>query len=156
MIRDAFNADTEALINLLGAIEAAKTVGRSPAEVRARLERALPAAVAAKETIVLLSIGNDHSINGYCSVHIVPFLILAGPEAYLTELFIHPNARGLGIGTKLLEEAQKRAQQRGCSRLSLLNDRSIESYRRGFYAKHGWAQREDMANFVFPLNKTPK
>jgi hypothetical protein len=30
----------------------------------------------------------------------------------------------------------------------LLNRRVRESYRRGFYARHGWDEREDMAVFM--------
>jgi GNAT superfamily N-acetyltransferase len=156
MIREALKSDSEALVNLLCEIESARAMGRSPVEVRVRLERALPVAVAASESIVLVSVNEDQALNGYCSIHIVPFLILAGPEAYLTELFVRPSSRGLGIGSQLLDEAKHRAQRRGCSRLSLLNDRDIESYQRGFYEKHGWTQRESMANFVLPLNAVLK
>jgi GNAT superfamily N-acetyltransferase len=156
LIREALQSDTEAFIELLCEIESAKPMGRSDVEVRARFERAFPVARAASESIVLVSINDDGGLNGYCSVHIVPFLILAGPEAYLTELFIRPSRRGIGIGSKLLAEAQNRARLHGCSRLSLLNDREIESYQRGFYEKHGWTQRESMTNFVLPLNVISK
>jgi GNAT superfamily N-acetyltransferase len=156
LIREALQSDSDALIDLLCEIESAKTSGRTPAEVRTRLERALPTAVAASESIILVSIGDDQRITGYCSTHIVPFLILAGPEAYITELFVRPSSRGLGVGSQLLKEAQRRASLRGCSRLALLNDREIESYQRGFYAKHGWVERDGMANFVLPLNGPSK
>jgi hypothetical protein len=42
------------------------------------------------------------------------------------------------------------AEARGCSRLNLLNGRQRESYRREFYEKNGWRER-DMASFVFDL-----
>jgi hypothetical protein len=46
---------------------------------------------------------------------------------------------------------KEEAKSRGCSRLSLLNMRDRESYQRAFYAKDGWEERTDAANFVFDL-----
>ncbi len=43
------------------------------------------------------------------------------------------------------------AARRGCWRLSLLNMRGRESYERAFYAKDGWQEREDAANFVYEV-----
>lgn len=155
-IREARISDREELVELLCEIEATKPAGRAPSETRARLESALPLAVESSATVLLVSVSGAGAIQGYCSFHLAPFLFLAGSEAYLTELFVRPSSRGLGIGTQLLEEAQRRAEERGCSRLSLLNDRKIESYQRGFYEKHGWEEREDMANFIFRLATAAK
>ena len=88
---------------------------------------------------------------GYVAVHWLPYLILQGPEGYVSELFVHEEARGAGVGALLLSEVEREAKRRGCARLCLLNRRTRESYQRGFYPKHGWQERADMANFILPL-----
>eukprot|EP01022_Parablepharisma_sp_SALTPOND_P024116 TRINITY_DN53059_c0_g3_i1.p2 TRINITY_DN53059_c0_g3~~TRINITY_DN53059_c0_g3_i1.p2 ORF type:complete len:216 (+),score=34.74 TRINITY_DN53059_c0_g3_i1:73-720(+) len=90
---------------------------------------------------------------GYVSLHRNPSLFLTSPEIYLAELFVHPEARGRGVGSSLLEEAEHWAQHEGCSRMMLINNRLRHSYLDGFYAKRGWREREDMANFVLPLHR---
>ncbi len=90
---------------------------------------------------------------GYIAVHWLPYLILAGPEGYVSELFLRESARGRGIGARLLEAAEQDARQRGCFRLMLLNMRQRESYLREFYTKHGWEERPQAANFVRYLDK---
>ena len=88
---------------------------------------------------------------GYTVVHWLPYLILAAPEGYVSDLFVCDSERGRGIGTKLLAAVEQEAKTRDCSRLSLLNIRNRESYRRGFYKKLGWREREEAAVFVLPL-----
>jgi GNAT superfamily N-acetyltransferase len=81
----------------------------------------------------------------------LPYLILAGPEGYVSELFVSDSARGIGIGTQLLKAVEAMAISRGCSRLMLLNRKTRESYERGFYRRLGWEEREEFANFVLHL-----
>jgi GNAT superfamily N-acetyltransferase len=88
---------------------------------------------------------------GYVSIHWIPYFILQAPDGYVSELFVAASERGKGVGSKLLAVAKEQAQERGCSRLSLLNLRNRESYQRGFYKKQGWTEREHVANFVFEL-----
>ena len=97
----------------------------------------------------------DGAIVGYCAVHWVPFLFFAGGEAYVTELFVRPGDSDQGIGSRLLDEVIAEARRRGCSRVSLLNGRNSEAYRRGFYAMRGWMERDRMANFVLSLGEPP-
>ncbi len=100
---------------------------------------------------VLVAEGEAGHLLGYAALHRNPSLLLNTPEAYLSELFVHPEARGLGVGSRLLEEAERQAQQWGCSRMMLINNRERQSYQRGFYAGRGWQERAHMANFVLPL-----
>jgi len=90
-------------------------------------------------------------IEGYVSVHWIPYLFLRGPEGYISELVVSDPNRSHGIGAQFLEKVKADAVKRGCSRLSLVNSRNRESYQRGFYQKHGWTERTDMANFVFKI-----
>jgi GNAT superfamily N-acetyltransferase len=87
-------------------------------------------------------------IIGYLFVHWLPNLIFGG-EGYISELFIMSEARGQGIGAALIDQAKLRGVARGYQRLSLFNRRERESYRRGFYPKHGWVEREDAALFIY-------
>ncbi len=93
----------------------------------------------------------DGTILGYVAVHWLPYLILAGPEGYISELFLSEAARGQGLGPRLLEVVKQEAEMRGCARLRLINNKSRDSYQRKFYEKHGWQERQDFATFVYPL-----
>jgi GNAT superfamily N-acetyltransferase len=94
---------------------------------------------------------DDKIITGYISVHWLPYLFLAGPEGYISELFIREKERGKGTGKKLLETVKYEALERGCSRLSLLNGRNRESYNRSFYQKQGFIERDQLVNYILKL-----
>jgi len=94
----------------------------------------------------------DGEIAGYSSVHWLPYLILTGPEGYVSELFIREEFRGQGTGGKLLKAIKAEAQSLRCSRLMLLNVRKRDSYQRQFYQKRGWVESPDAANFILPLD----
>jgi GNAT superfamily N-acetyltransferase len=96
---------------------------------------------------------NENEVVGYVSVHYYPYLFMTGPEGYLSELFVDTDVRSLGVGSALLNAAQAAGEKRGCTRLSLLNYRQRESYKREYYKKHGWEERPDMANFVYTFKK---
>ena len=87
-------------------------------------------------------------ILGYALVHWHSVMVLPGPEGYLAELFVHPDHRGLGVGGSLIRHVEQTAQERGCFRLMLMNAKKRESYERSFYAKQGWTERPEIANFV--------
>lgn len=90
-------------------------------------------------------------LDAYVAVHWLPYLFLPGPEGYVSELFVRESARGQRLGSQLLAAVKKEAAKRGCTRLSLLNMRSRESYQRGFYGKQGWDERPEAANFILRL-----
>lgn len=90
---------------------------------------------------------------GYTSVHWYPHLMRGEKDGYVSELFVHPDARGRGAGTSLLEALEQLARVRGCTRLLLMNRRIRESYARKFYAKRGWEEQGDAA--FFSLDLTP-
>ena len=89
---------------------------------------------------------------GYCALHWLPIAFLQGYEAYLSELFVAPEARDSGTGSCLLHSAVAAARKRGCARIWLINNRERDSYLRGFYEKHGWIEQAQMARFVLPLS----
>ena len=88
---------------------------------------------------------------GYCAVHWLPIAILQGWEGYVSELFIADSARGLGVGSQLLDQVTAAARSRGCRRLWLVNNRQRDSYHQGFYARQGWQEQAQAARFVLDL-----
>jgi len=89
---------------------------------------------------------------GYAFAHCYPYLMLPGPELYLSELFVREAWRGAGIGRGLLEGVSSFAVTEGCSRLMLVTGKDRDSYVRDFYQKNGWVERPYIANFVTPLD----
>jgi GNAT superfamily N-acetyltransferase len=147
-IRKANPEDASALAALIRGLGMfAHISAEGPEATSVRVARHLALCLADDSHSVYVAV-NEGEITGYVSVHWLPYLILSGPEGYISELFIAESARGQGVGAQLLEVAEAEARQRGCSRLMLLNMRQRESYQRGFYAKHGWEERPDAANFL--------
>ncbi len=127
--------------------------GQTLEEVQSQVARELRLCLAGGSHSVYLATGPGGEIAGYANVHWLPYLFLPGPEGYVSELFVAEAARGQGIGSALLDAVQDEARRRGCARLSLLNMRGRESYARGFYAKAGWTERDDAANFVLDFRE---
>jgi len=101
--------------------------------------------------ILVAEVGQG-GIAGYLNMHRQPCLHFATPEGFISELFIHSDWRGKGIGGQLLDEAERLARERGWWRLHLVNHRERESYRRGFYETRGWEERPELADFVLTLH----
>ncbi|MBN2098946.1 MAG: GNAT family N-acetyltransferase [Dehalococcoidia bacterium] len=126
----------------------------SPAETERRLREHLRLCLADDSHAVLVAEGAEGAVLGYVAVHWLPYLMLAGPEGYVSDLFLTESVRGAGLGTKLLGAVRDMAVSRGCSRMMLVNRKTRESYKRGFYRKLGWEEREEFANFVLHLRGT--
>jgi GNAT superfamily N-acetyltransferase len=94
---------------------------------------------------------DDDKIVGYVSVHWLPYLFMRGPEGYVSESFVRDNARGRGVGRRLLQAVEREARSHECTRMSLTNLRHRESYKRQFYVKAGWTERSDAANFIYQI-----
>jgi GNAT superfamily N-acetyltransferase len=114
-------------------------------QVKTHIEQCL----ADKSHSIFVAESSDGSIIGYGSVHWLPYLSLDGPEGFVSELFVRESGRGQGVGRRLLQAVETEARARGCARLSLINIRNRESYRRRFYAKGGWEERAEAANFIY-------
>jgi len=123
----------------------------TPQATQERVLKHLALCLSDDSHLVLVAQTPEGEIAGYGAVHWLAYLILAGPEGYVSELFIKEEFRGQAIGGRLLEAIKAEAQKRGCCRLMLLNMRKRDSYQRQFYPKHGWEERPDAANFIFPL-----
>jgi GNAT superfamily N-acetyltransferase len=152
-IRKAKAGDASELADLLRSLEWFSWIKEAPLEMaREHAARNIAMCSASGDHLMLVAENENGTIAGYCSTHWVPYLILNGPEGMVSELFIRAEARGQGIGTRLLAEVKAEGRKRGCSRLMLLNNRTRESYLRGFYIGDGWKEREAMANFIYDFS----
>lgn len=151
-IRKAKAGDGAALADFIRDLKHFRRLeGLSQEAVRKRVQEGMRLLLADASHSIYIAEGAGSQIAGYANVHWLPYLFLPGPEGYVSELFIAEAARGQGLGTRLLQAVKEEARSRGCSRLSLVNMRGRESYQRRFYAKDGWEERTDAANFIFDL-----
>jgi GNAT superfamily N-acetyltransferase len=151
-IRRASAADATALADFIVDLRHFRRIEGVPREVvRERVSGLMEQLFADDSHALYLAEGKEGSVLGYANVHWLPYLFLPGPEGHVSELFVAQAARGQGVGSALLQVVKEEANSRGCARLSLLNMRDRESYQRAFYAKDGWEERPDAANFVFEL-----
>jgi GNAT superfamily N-acetyltransferase len=152
-IRRAAAADAPAIADLLRSLGLfARIQAETPQVTQERVSRRLALCAADDSHLVLVAEAPGGVIVGYGAVHWLPYLILDGPEGYVSELFVRDSFRGQGVGRQLLAAIEMEARQRGCARLMLLNMRQRESYQRQFYAKQGWAERPEAANFILQLD----
>jgi GNAT superfamily N-acetyltransferase len=135
------NIDDYKTWNELGADEMEKTVRQS-------LEQAH------SERLLFVAEINDRVI-GYAAVYWLHHAF-SMREGYVSELFIRSDASGHGAGTALLEAIKAEAIARGCYRLTLINLKDRESYRRGFYASRGWEEKSNTVRFAFALDAANK
>lgn len=150
-IRAAKLEDAPSIAVLLRALGWFGDLGEEPREAtERRVRRHLSACLADNSHSVYVAEAEERVV-GYASVHWLPYLFLPGPEGYVSELFVEEAYRGRGVGRSLVEVIVAEAHGRGCVRLMLLAGRDREAYRRGFYAKRGWTERPEMANFVLRL-----
>ncbi len=104
-----------------------------------------------QETSIKLVAKKDDIILGYISGHMINFPLIIGKECYISELLVRKDSRGLGIGNLLLKNMEIKARESGCTRLMLDNPKFYESYKRKFYEKKGFEERDNFANFVKPI-----
>jgi len=110
------------------------------------------ATLIAEDNALLLVAERDGEVVGYVHGEVVMHLLFAGREMLISELFVMAAARGQGVGRALLAAIEEEAVARRCFRISVLNGRDRESYKRGFYASLGYEERAHMANFIKRLD----
>jgi GNAT superfamily N-acetyltransferase len=105
-----------------------------PALLAARLEPLL-----AGESVYTLLTGEPAV--GLALVTLRPNVWYDGPVALLDELYVVPERRGQGIGTRLLKAAEAECARRG-GRLLEINVDGEDTDARRFYERHGYTNRE--------------
>jgi len=61
-------------------------------------------------------------------------------EAHVTNIAIHPGERGRGLGDAVLLELERRAEEHGCTRMTL-EVRPSNAVAQALYRKHGFVSR---------------
>ena len=148
-IRPAQPSDALALAQLLASVGWFARFETGNAQDHA--QRIAPLLQASEHSRQMLACDPQGELLGYCAMHWLPVAVMQSWEAYVSELFIADQARGLGVGAQLLDHAVQAARAQGCSRIWLINNRDRDSYQRGFYAKQGWQEHAQAARFVLPL-----
>jgi predicted N-acetyltransferase YhbS len=109
-------------------------------------------ALITEESALLLVATLKGKVVGYIHGEIVTYLLFAGREMLVSELFVMESVRGRGVGKALLNAIESEAVQQKCFRISVLNSRERESYKRGFYPSLGYEERPHTANFTKRLD----
>lgn len=104
-------------------------------------------------TVLVAEDEDEGTVAGYVSVHWLPYMILEGPEGYISELFVREEARGKGVGKALLDDIRELAVAKNCSRLMLISSREREAAEREFYQNFGFVERPEMANWILSLKE---
>ncbi len=146
-IRPLRQTDVSAVMQLhreLGWNPAFKADGSS---LRQRLE-----SLTEEDNTLLVVAELTGEVVGYIHGQVVTYLLFAGREMLINEVFVMQSARGQGVGKALIGAIETEAVRRKCFRISVLNSRERESYRRGFYPSLGYSERPHTANFTKRLD----
>jgi GNAT superfamily N-acetyltransferase len=152
VIRPMQKADLDAIAALWSELGWMKWIGQSaPEQIESIMAQRLAESQADESHVALVAEDGKGEVLGYTAMHYLPYFMMQGPEAYVSELFVSSDARGKGVGKRLLEHLKGLAKERGCCRMMLFTGRDRESYERGFYKKQDWEERPQIANFVHNL-----
>jgi len=122
---------------LLGMMEPFNTLEQTPWEPVAK-ERALRTLLADPSLGVVGLLAGEGGPTGYFVLTWGYDLEWDGRDAFLTELFLVPEARGRGLGSRALEHAEAVAREHGARALHLMaRDENVAARR--LYARHGYA-----------------
>lgn len=75
-----------------------------------------------------------HRVVGYAGMWVIL------DEAHVTNIAVHPNERGRGLGERVLSELERRAYANGCRRMTL-EVRPSNVVAQSLYCKHGFVPR---------------
>lgn len=124
-IRPAVLADAARVFGLLEALEPAYSPDR------ASFDTNFPALLDDTSTSVLLvAEGNAAEVIGYVLVTITPMLHASGSSAQLQELVVADAHRSGGVGTALVEEAERVCRDRAVRQITVASRRSADFYER--------------------------
>lgn len=101
---------------------------------------------AASETVVVAEVGEE--IAGFASLRVVDSLDPA-PYAELTDLFVEPETRRLGVASRLVKYLEGIARERGATHLVVLtgtrNTEAQAFYRSAGYEEYAVAMRKSLS-----------
>ncbi len=82
---------------------------------------------------------------GFALLSLRPAIWFDGPVSQLEELYVVPDRRGEGIGTRILDLARRLVREAGSPEMHINVDEVDEDTRR-FYERHGFVNIEDGAD----------
>ncbi|MDT4942742.1 MAG: hypothetical protein QOJ34_2831 [Pseudonocardiales bacterium] len=133
--RAGAGADVHTVANLLDAFNREfDTATPGPAVLAERLDHLLPGGA-----VVALVAGDPAA--GFALLTLRPNVWYDGPVALLDELYVVPDLRGQGIGSKLLAAAEAVTRERGGELLEINVD-GVDHDARRFYERHGYSNTE--------------
>ncbi len=118
-IRAATFEDLARLAELLGALFEQESEMRVDREAQLRGLRSILEDSAAGE-ILVAQLGDD--VVGMMNLLYTISTALGARAAILEDVIVAPEARGRGVGSRLIQAAIELARRRGCKRISLLTD----------------------------------
>lgn len=133
-ITPANTSDIPALCDLLGILFSQEAEFKPNHEAQSR---GLARIISSPETGLIVVARQDNQIIGMVNLLFTISTALGDRVALLEDMVVSPNARGCGVGSRLLEQAIQFARLNGCKRITLLTDSTNESAQR-FYQKHGF------------------
>jgi ribosomal protein S18 acetylase RimI-like enzyme len=148
-IRGGVDRDCDAIVGLIAELRSDEHgAGLDRAVVASAVRSALDCATTS------VWVAEDAGVvRGFIVVHWLPFPMLGGDEAYISDLIVGREYRGRGVGSQLVSAAESEARRRSCVRLMLNNRVAAESFQRAFYPKLGFRVREEFANLVKVLRR---
>lgn len=148
-IRQAAPKDARALAALVRESALSDKVDHeSPRDTISRIEQSLKSCGDGKGCDIFVVTDKAENVLAYAAIQWHTTLFLPGNEGYISELSVSAENRGRGIGGMLLDRLIEEARHRNCVRMSLINSRFRDSYKREFYTKRGWHERRVAANFI--------
>ena len=130
-IRQADASDMDSLLGLVAGFR--EVLGRSD-PVDETLMVSLKKLLASDDAEFFLAVDEASRCLGYIQQRYRHSIWLSGLEATLEDLYVSPGRRKLGIGTRLVQFAIKRAKENGCKAIKLdtneSNRAAINLYRR--------------------------
>jgi GNAT superfamily N-acetyltransferase len=99
--------------------------------------RGLAGIISSPEVGLIVVARQDSQVVGMVNLLYTVSTALGDRVALLEDMVVSPNARGAGVGSRLLEQAIRLARLNGCKRITLLTDSDNESAQR-FYQRHGF------------------
>ncbi|MEV0407697.1 GNAT family N-acetyltransferase [Actinoallomurus sp. NPDC050550] len=143
LIRDAVDADAPVIAELLTQLGYPSTVEDAAARIAEWRESPLSRVVVA--TL-------DARVVGVLAFHAIPFFERAGRRGRVVSLVVGEEARGHGIGARLMSFIETEARRLGCEDLELTSSRH-RSGAHAFYRNLGFEDAcHRSARFVRPLS----
>lgn len=104
-------------------------------------ERGLRLIIESPQVGVILSARQGTKVVGMVSLLYTISTAEGGPVCWMEDMVVHPDMRGGGLGSRLLQSAVDYARTHGYSRITLLTDK-VNSGAIRFYGRHGFVESE--------------